>query len=301
MTLDLKSLELFVRVASVGAIGKAGAEFGLSATAATQRIQALESVVGAQLFHRTTRSVSLSSDGEVFLAHAKRIVAGVEDALSDVQCEPHAIKGELRIAGSASFGRKHIAPYLGEFLDRYPKVSIQLHLSDSVFDIIEHGYDLAIRLGELAPSTLKARRLASSPRVLVATPGYLARHGTPKLPADLKAHNCIAREEMRNWELITPEGSICQTRVSGNFSTNYAEAVTEATLTGLGIARKCQWEIAEHLDAGTLVTLLEGYRVAPEWNVFAVRSPSRQPPARVRVFSEFLEEKLQAVPSLAAI
>ncbi len=299
MTLDLKSLELFVRVAAAGAIGKAGAEFGLSPTAASQRIQALEAAVGAQLLHRTTRTVSLSSDGEVFLAHAKRIIADVEDALTDVQCEPHAIQGELRIAGSASFGRKHIAPYVAEFLEKYPKISIQLHLSDSVFDIIEHGFDLAIRLGELAPSTLKARRLAASPRVLVAAPDYLARCGTPESPADLKRYNCIAREEMRNWELITPEGSLSQTRVSGNFSTNYAEAVTEAAVSGLGIARKCRWEIAEHLAEGRLVTLLDGYRVAPEWNVFAVRSPSRLPPVRVRVFSEFLEAKLQAVPSLA--
>ena len=299
MSLDLKSLELFIRVASVGAIGKAGAEFDLSPTAASQRIQTLETAVGAQLLHRTTRTVSLSADGEVFLAHAKRIIADVEDALSDVQCDPHAIQGELRIASSASFGRLHIAPYVAAFLDAYPKISIQLNLSDSVFDIVEHGFDLAIRLGELAPSTLKARRLAASPRVLVAAPAYLDRHDTPKRPADLKAHSCLIRGDMRAWRLRAPDGSLSETKVSGPFATNLAEAITEAALSGLGIARKCKWEIAEHLDAGRLVTFLDSYTVVPEWNVFAVRSPSRLPPPRVRAFTDFMEAKLRAVPSLA--
>lgn len=299
MSLDLKSVELFIRVASVGAIGKAGAEFGLSPTATTQRIQALEKAVGAQLLHRNTRAVSLSADGELFLAHARRIIVDVEDALADVQCDPLAIQGELRIAGSASFGRKHLAPYVSEFLEAYPKVSIQLNLSDSVVDIIEHGFDLAIRLGELAPSTLKARKLAASPRVLVAAPGYIERKGAPEQPADLKAHNCLARGDMRTWSLAAPDGSVCDIKVSGNFAANYAEAMTEAALSGLGIARKCRWEIAEHLSAGALVSVLDSHTVAPEWNVFAVRSPSQLPPARVRAFTDFLEAKLRAVPSFA--
>lgn len=299
MAVDLKSLELFIRVASVGAIGRAGAEFGLSPTAATQRIQALETAVGAQLLHRTTRAISLSADGEVFLAHAKRIIADVEDALADVQGDPHVIQGELRVASSASFGRRHIAPYVAEFLDAYPKLSIQLHLSDAVVDIVEQGFDLAIRLGDLAPSTLKARGLAASPRVLVAAPAYIECHGAPERPVDLKAHNCLARGDVRTWGLKAPDGSISEATVSGNFATNLAEAVTEAALSSLGIARKCKWEIAEHLEAGALVTLLDSYTVVPEWNVFAVRSPSRQPPPRVRAFTDFLEAKLRAVPSLA--
>lgn len=299
MTIDLKSLQLFVRVASVGAIGKAGGEFGLSPTATTQRIQALETAVGAQLLHRTTRTVSLSSDGEVFLAHAKRIVADLDDALSDVQCDPGTIKGELKIASSASFGRKHIAPYLAEFLTLYPKISAQLHLSDTTFDIVENGFDLAIRLGELAPSTLKARRLASSPRVVVASPSYLERHDALTVPADLKSHNCLIRGDMRTWKFRAPDGAGCDTRVSGNFSTNLAEAITEAALTGLGVGRKCLWEISDHLDDGALETVLANYTVLPEWSVFAVRSPARQPSPRVRAFTDFLQAKLQDVPALA--
>ncbi|MEM0924018.1 MAG: LysR family transcriptional regulator, partial [Pseudomonadota bacterium] len=244
MSLDQKSLELFVRVAALGAIGKAGSEFGLSPTAATQRIQALESAVGAQLLHRTTRSVALSSDGEIFLDHAKRIIADLEDALSDMQRDPKSIRGELRVASSASFGRMHIAPYMAAFLEAHPQVTAQLHLSDSVFDIVDNGYDLAIRLGELAPSALKARRLAASPRIVVASPGYLARHEAPKSPADLTGHNCLIRGDLRTWKFRTPDGAAVEVKITGNYATNLAEAITEAALTGVGIARKCRWEVS---------------------------------------------------------
>lgn len=293
MSFDLKSVELFIRVASLGAIGKAGAEFGLSPTATSQRIRSLEADVGAQLLNRTTRAVSLSTDGEVFLARAKQIIADVEDTIAEVQHDESVIKGELRIAASASFGRLHIAPYIEEFLALHPAVSVQLHLSDTPLDIVEQGFDLAIRLGNLAPSTLKARRLAACPRIVIATPAYLERHGTPATPEDLKHHNCLAREDLRNWTFRAPDGTPCEVRTSGNFATNYAEAVTEAAASGLGIARKCKWEVAEYLADRTLIPLMEDYTVTPEWNIYAVRSPSRLPPVRVRAFTDFLQEKIR--------
>ncbi|NOD77601.1 MULTISPECIES: LysR family transcriptional regulator [unclassified Ruegeria] len=298
MDFDLKSLELFVRVARLGAIGKAGTELGLSRTAASQRIQDLEAVVGTQLLHRTTRSVSLSVDGEAFLVHAKRILQDVEDALSDLQSDPHAIGGTLRVAGSASFGRKYLAPFVAEFLDLYPKLSLHLHLSDAPFDIVDYGFDLAIRLGNLTPSTLKARRIGESPRIAVAAPTYLERYGTPQVPAALEHHNCLIRSDLRNWVTRGPDGRIEEVKVSGNFATNLAEAVTEAALTGVGIARKCRWEIDEHLASGALVPVLPDHFVVPEWGIHAVRSPSRTPPARVRAFTDFIARKFQKIPEL---
>lgn len=299
MNLDLKSIELFIRVATLGAIGKAGSEFGLSPTATTQRIQALETAVGTQLIHRTTRAVSLSADGEAFLDHARKIIADVEDALADIQYEPQSIRGELRIAAPASFGRIHVAPYIAEFIDLHPNVSIQLHLTDSVIDIVEQGIDLAIRLGALQSSTLKARKLAESPRMIVAAPGYIARHGQPEFPEDLQDHNCLAREDMRTWKMTGPDADDYEIKISGNFASNSAEAVTEAALTGLGIARKCRWEVAEHLKSGALVPLLSDYTITPEWNVYALRSPSRLTPARVRAFGDFLGQKLRSIPALS--
>ena len=291
MSLDLKSVELFIRVAKLGAMGKAGAEFGLSPTATTQRIRALEAALGTPLLNRTTRTVSLSTDGEVFLTHAQRIVSNVEDAVADVQNDTSAVRGELRIAGSASFGRRFIAPYIGEFLEEHPEASVQLHLSDAVFDIIEHGYDLAIRLGVPQSSTLQSRKLAPNPRIVVAAPSYIERHGLPAHPEDLQNHNCLTLGETRSWTMSASDGSVSETKVQGNFKTNYAEAVTEGVLSGIGIARKCQWEIAEHLTAGTLIPVLEEYTILPEWNVFALRPPALQAPTRVRVFTDFLKSK----------
>ncbi|MEM7745783.1 MAG: LysR substrate-binding domain-containing protein [Pseudomonadota bacterium] len=299
MSLDLRSLELFVRVATLGAIGKAGAELGLSRTTATQRIQDLETTVGAQLLHRTTRSVSLSVDGEAFLEHAKRILGDVDEAISDLQSDPTAVGGELRVASSASFGRKFLAPLVAEFLDRYPKLSVQLHLSDTTFDIVENGFDLAVRLGTLAPSTLKVRRIAESPRIVVAAPSYLTRFGEPQRPSELSEHNCVTRSDVRIWSKRWPDGSVHDCRVSGNFSTNLAEAVTEAALSGVGIARKCAWEVSEHLETGDLVEILQDYTVLPEWSIYAVRSPSRILSVRVRAFTEFLTQKFKDIPSLA--
>ncbi|MEM6974140.1 MAG: LysR family transcriptional regulator [Pseudomonadota bacterium] len=298
MALDPKSLELFVRVAKLGAIGKAGAELGLSRTAATQRVQELESALGVQLLHRTTRTVALSVDGEIFLGHAKRILDDMEDAFSDLQRDPATVSGELRVASSASFGRKHIAPHMAEFLALYPKLSVQLHLSDSAFDIVENGFDLAVRLGELSPSTLKSRRIGDSTRVAVASPDYLARRGIPSVPADLRSHNCLIRSDIRTWTTRGPGGQIEDVRVSGNFSTNLAEAVTEAALSGIGIARKCRWEIAEHLESGELTVVLPHHRVLPEWGIYAVRPPSRTQSPRVRAFTDFITAKFQSIDAL---
>lgn len=298
MSLDPKSLQLFVRVAALGAIGKAGAELGLSRTVATQRIQELEATVGAQLLHRTTRTVSLSVDGEVFLGHARRILDDIDAAFSDLQNDPAAVSGELRVASSASFGRKHLAPLVAEFLERHQKLSVQLHLSDGYFDIVENGFDLAIRLGDLSPSTLKARRVGDSPRMMIASPRYLERVGAPSAPSELCDHNCLIRADARTWTSRGPDGRVESVKVSGSFATNLAEAVTEAALSGVGIARKCRWEVAEHLETGDLIPVLPDYTVLPEWGIFAVRSPTNTPPPRARAFTDFIAEKFQQISTI---
>ncbi|WP_289032294.1 LysR family transcriptional regulator [uncultured Roseibium sp.] len=298
MSIDLKSLELFVRVAALSAIGKAGSEFGLSPTAATQRLQALEATVGAQLFHRTTRTISLSADGEIFLTHAKRILGDVEEALADLQPDPHNIKGELRVACPASFGCLYISTYVTEFLELHPGVTLQLTMNDTVTDIVENGMDMAIRIGALPPSTLKARKLADSPRLLVAAPKYLDRYGFPVGLDDLRTRNCLIREDLRTWSLMLPDGTLQDVKICGNFSSTSAEAITEAALSGLGIARKCTWEIADQLADGTLILVLEDHTITPFWEVFAVRPPSRQPSTRVRAFTDFLKAKFKTTPAL---
>ncbi|MCB1815078.1 MAG: LysR family transcriptional regulator [Candidatus Competibacteraceae bacterium] len=297
MSFEPSTLKLFVRVASLGAFGKAGREFGLSPTAATQRIQGLETELGVKLFNRTTRAVALTADGEVFLVHAKRIIESIEDARSDLSGGTKNIKGELRVAGSASFGRRYIAPYITEFLRAYPDVRVRLELSDGVVDIVEQGFDLALRIGTLTSSTLVARKLAENPRLLVATKAYLDAAGRPQRPEDLAAHNCIVLGENRNWKLRDTTGEVHEVRVTGNFTTNYGEVITEAALAGGGIALKSLWDIRHLLTAGSLLPVLEDYTVEPVWSLWAVRPPGQVAPARVRAFIDFMEMKFRELQS----
>lgn len=292
MNLDLKSVEFFIRVAALGAIGKAGAEFGYSATAASQRIQNLEHVLGAKLLNRTTRSVSLTRDGELFLNHAKKIIADVEDAVTDLQGAGKIIKGELRVTASASFGRRYIVPFIGEFLKQHPEVSIQLELSDSMFDIVRHGFDLALRIGVLEPSTLLAKKIADSPRLLVASKDYVNKYGMPEVTEDLVSHNCLLLGDMRLWQLRNEAGKLSEIKISGNFSTNYGEAITEAALSGTGIALKSKWDVLDYLKSGELIEVLPKHKLEPEWGIWAVRPPGKLMSARVRIFIDYIEAKL---------
>lgn len=294
--IDQISLALFIRVASLGAIAKAGREFGLSATAATQRIQSLEAQLGARLFNRTTRSVALTVDGEVFLRHAKRIVACIEDARSDLQSGTRKVRGELRVTTSASFGRRYVAPHIAEFLLQYPELAVRLDLTDNIVDIVEQGFDVALRIGVLRPSSLVARKLANNPRLLVASPNYLRRCGTPEQPEDLSRHNCIVLGDTRAWTLMTPTGIEHEIRVSGNFTSNYGEAITEAVLGGAGIALKSRWDIQPQLTEGSLIPVLADCAIKPQWSVWAVRPPGPMVPARVRSFLEFMEKKFKLLP-----
>ncbi|MEM9279397.1 MAG: LysR substrate-binding domain-containing protein [Pseudomonadota bacterium] len=298
MTLDPKSLELFVRIATIGAIGKAGTELGFSRTAATERLQELETTVGTQLLHRTTRTVSLTADGEAFLIHARRILSDIDEALSELQDQTPRLSGQLRIASSASFGRKFLVPIVAKFMELYPKLSVQLHLSDTPFDIVKNGYDLSIRLGSPGSSNLKSRHIGESQRIFAAAPSYLEKHGAPTELDELRKHNCIIRSDIRTWQTRRPNGKNEDFRVSGNFDTNLAEAVTEALLAGVGIARKCKWEVAEYLETGELVRVLDDHTVMPQWGIFAVRPGLRKPPARVSSFIDFIEQEFKKIPAL---
>ena len=293
MSFEPSTLKLFVRVAALGAIGKAGREFGLSPTAATQRIKGLEAELNAKLFNRTTRAVALTADGEVFLGHAKRIIESIEDARSDLSGGTRNIKGELRVAGSASFGRRHMAPYIAEFLRAHPDLRVRLELSDGIVDIVEQGFDLALRIGTLSPSTLVARKLAENPRLFVASPAYLEGAGRPRRPEDLASHNCIVLADNRNWKLRDGAGEVHEVRVTGNFTSNYGEVITEAALADAGIALKSLWDIRHLLAEGSLLPVLEDYTVEPVWSLWAVRPPGQMVPARVRAFIDFMEMKFR--------
>ncbi len=201
--------------------------------------------------------------------------------------------GERRVAGSASFGRRYIAPYIAEFLRAYPDVKVRLELADGIVDIVEQGFDLALRIGTLASSSLVARKLADNPRLLVASPTYLSEFGRPQRPENLASHNCIVLDRNRMWKLRGSDGEVHEIRVSGNFTTNYGEAITEAALADAGIALKSRWDIRDLLAEGSLIPVLDDFIIEPLWSVWAVRPPGQMVPARVRVFIDFMEMKFQ--------
>ena len=296
MTLDLNSVQLFTRVAALGAIGQAGAEFGLSPTSSTQHLQRLEAELGVKLLNRTTRAVSLTSDGEVFLAYAVKILEYIEDARLDLSGGDTRITGELRVTASATFGQRYIAPHIPEFLAHHPDAVVRLDLTDTIINIVEQGYDLAIRIGTYPASTLIAHKLADNPRGLVASPAYLDRFGVPKTPSDLVRHTCILLGAERSWRLRALDGSIEEVRVGGRFSSNLGGAITQAVLSDVGIALKSRWDISNYIKAGRLVPVLQDYRAEPAWSIWSIRPAGSFVSARVNIFTRFLEEKFKDIP-----
>lgn len=293
MNIDIKNLALFLRVASLGAIGRAGEEFDLSATNASQRIQTLEAEIGVKLFHRTTRAVTLTPDGQVFIEHAKRILDDVEETRNVFTGNAEAVRGNLRVTVSASFGRSHILPFVPELLSLYPDLHLDLDLSDTVTDIIGQGYDIAFRMGELENSSLLARKLDDDPMMLVASPEYIERAGQPQSPQDLLKHSCIPFGRMRTWQFKDKNDKLHEVTVSGSVSVNLGEAISDLVLSGMGIGLASLWHVGPELSSGKVVPVMPEYRVWPQHKIWAVRPPGRITPARVKVFLDFMQLKIK--------
>ncbi len=292
MGFDLKNLDLFVRVATLGAIGRAGAEFGLSPTNTTQRLQSLEADLGAKLLNRTTRAVSLTPDGEIFLDYAKRILNDAEDARSALSQTGRNVSGKVRVTASASFARSHIVPFVPCFLAQYPEVSLDLDFSDTPADIVADGYDLAFRIGDLAASSLMAQKIGENPVRLVASPEYLDRVGRPKVPEDLLTHTCLPLRDNRNWQFLGPDGQTSTVRVSGPVRVNFGTALGAWTVAGVGIAVASLWHAGPDIRAGRLETVLDDYRIVPETSIWALRPPGRVMPVRVKAFLDFMRVRI---------
>lgn len=288
--MDLDDLALFVRAVAAGNLSAAGRELGLSPAVASKRIAALENRIGARLLHRTTRAVTTTEEGLAFHAHAQRILAEMEEALAAVRPDGEP-RGHLRLTVPASFGRMHISPLVPEFLLAHPGLTMDLHMSDSLVDIVEDGFDLAIRVTAPKDSTLVARRLAPNRRIVCAAPSYLARRGTPRTPDDLARHDCLVNNDLHVWDFEGPDGSRRSVRVSGPLKTNHAEVLRDAVVGGLGIARKSTWDLADHLAKGDLVPLLPEWSIASDVAVWAVYPTARFVPPKVRAFVAFLHDR----------
>ncbi|MEM8813677.1 MAG: LysR family transcriptional regulator [Pseudomonadota bacterium] len=283
-------MEVFARVVTAGSMSAAGREMGLSPAVVSKRLRRLEDRLGTRLLQRTTRQIAMTEAGHGYYERVVAILASVEEAESFVTRRSAIARGTLKVSAPTSFGRLHIAPLLGTFLDSNPDLSINLMLSDDMVDIVGEGFDLAIRIAELSDSSLVARRLAPARRVLCAAPSYLARHGEPQSIADLQDHVCLATAAQDPWRLVGPDdgaGPIV-VHASGPLKTNSNEVVREAALAGLGIALRSTWDVGQELSEGRLKVVLPCYQASPHVGVYAVYPSRRFLPAKVRVFIDYL-------------
>lgn len=286
-------MRLFVRVAHAGSLSAAGRQVGLSPASVSRHINALEDELGVRLLNRTSRKLSLTEAGELYLRRAERVLAEIEDTkslVSQLQVRP---SGTLRVHARISLGSQHIAPSLPAFLTRYPDLRVDLWLSDGSVDLVEQGVDVAIRVGKQQDSSLIARKLASSPRLVCGSPAYLDRTRPPRRPDDLVVHNCLTyRFDLGPpaWRFLGRNG-LKEVRVSGNLQTNNAEALRTAALAGLGLALLPAWSIDGDLRAGRLRAVLTDYQASPtefDDGIYAVYQQTRHLSAKVRIFVDYL-------------
>ncbi|UPR32134.1 LysR family transcriptional regulator [Vibrio crassostreae] len=284
--MNIEHLKLFVRLASTHNISQAGQELGLSPPVASIHIGKLEESLGARLVHRTTRKVSLTEEGMAFLPHAKQILLSVEAGVASVGTGNELPKGVLRISAPSSFGRMHVMPALKGFLAKYPDLSVDISLSDSIVDLVDGGFDVAIRNAELQNSSLIARKLSTDKRILCASPEYLAVHGYPKTPEDLKQHQCINQTGLEGWTFDTPEGDVT-IKKKGAIRVDHGEAVRDVCVDGLGIAMCATWIAYKQLAEGSLVEVLPDYPLKDEAAIWAVYPSAQLLAPKVRVFIDY--------------
>ncbi len=284
--MNVEQLKLFVRIAATHNISQAGAELGLSAAVASTYINKLEQSLGVRLVHRTTRKVALTEDGLAFYQYAEDVLSSVEAARASVGAGSSSPSGTLRIAAPASFGRMHLLPALTEFLQTYPQLKIDLKLSDTIVDLVEGGFDIAVRNSELKDSSLIARKLATDKRIVCASPRYLAQFGEPKRPQDLQSHNCITLMGLDNWTFYNGANPIT-IKVKGNLRTDNGEAIRDACINGMGLTVNSSWSAYQHLLRGDLVEVLADFPLVSQTAIWAVYPSSRQLAAKVRAFIDY--------------
>ena len=285
--MNLDHLQLFVRVSATHNISQAGQELGLSPAVASTYLNKLEESLGVRLIHRTTRKVSLTEEGTAFLPHAEDVLASADAAKASVGVGISSPAGTLRIAAPASFGRMHLVPALKPFLQKFPQLNIDLSLSDTIVDMVEGGFDIAIRNSQLKDSTLIARKLATDKRILCAAPEYVETVGEPESPEDLRLHNCIVLKGIDSWSFQTDSG-VTHIKTKGNFRTDNGEAIRDACVSGLGITINSTWSAYQYLKRGELIQVLEDYPLVSDTAIWAIYPSSRLLAPKVRVFIDYL-------------
>ncbi|NLS18656.1 LysR family transcriptional regulator [Rhizobium sp. P40RR-XXII] len=289
--MDLADVTLFRVIASVGSLSAAARQLGLTPMLVSRRLAGLEAELGARLFHRTTRSLSLTPEGEAFLPHAITLIEARDSAFESVSSGRSGLSGVLKITAPNVIGHSIVVPVVADLIAGNPGLHVDLTLSDGVIDIATTGLDVAVRVALMKPSDMVATKVADNPYTLCASPDYINRHGRPSTTGDLVAHPCIKLHAMDTWPFM--RGSeLHRVRVSGPFSASTVDAVRAACVAGVGIAMMTYWDVHKLIERGELQSIVLS-DVEPVgigiWAVFPTRT---RVPARVRVFIDALRERL---------
>ena len=287
---DFEALAIFAKVVELRSFASAASELALSKATVSKAVSRLEQRLGARLFNRTSRRLALTDAGQKLAERAARLLADGEDAENDALSQSMTPRGLVRLAVPMTFGVRTVAPLLPEFLATYPEVSIDLHLSDAIIDLIGEGFDAGLRIARLPDSSLIARRLCSMPRFTVAAPSYLKRHGRPTHPMHLADHKCFGYAYLSSagiWHYTNASGEQASVRPGCQLRVNNGEAVMPCLLAGLGIADLPEFIVGDAVRSGEVEVILKGWK-QPEGAVHLVMPPGGPRPARVEVLAEFL-------------
>lgn len=282
-------MQSFITVVDTGSFVRAAEVLNLSKAAVSRHVAELEKRLGIRLLHRTTRRVSMTTEGQVFYARGKEVLAELTDVEAEVTARRETVSGLLRINAPFTFGILHLAPLWGPFRERHPQVTLDVTLSDRVVDLVEEGYDLAIRISALADSSLVSRRLATTRMTLCASPGYLTKHGSPRHPSELSRHQVIAYSYLatkNEWHFTGPEGSV-SVHTRPWMHTNNGETCRAAALTHQGVILQPRFVVGDALASGQLIELLPEYR-STDIGIYAVYPSKKHLSAKVRVLIDFL-------------
>src|SRR5215831_4004168 len=294
----LAAIEAFVRVAECGSFSQAAERLHASKSGVSRQVSALEAELGARLLHRTTRALTLTEAGRSYLERATRILADLAEANASVGELQAAPRGKLRVSAPMSFGYLHLAPAVPDFLARHPDVELEMVMNDRFVDVVDEGFDMAVRIGTLADSSLVAKKLAPMRRTVCAAPAYLRQRGTPASPDDLKAHECLCYGNVgvsQEWRFVRPDGRAWPVEVHGRLHANNGDALRAAALRGFGITVLPSFLVGRDFQSGALVSVLDAF-MPQDGGVYAVYPHARHLSPKVRAFVDFLAERFGPDP-----
>ena len=291
-------METFVRVVESGSFSSAARDLHMTPSAVSKMIGRLEDRLGVRLLSRTTRKLSLTEEGRVFYQRITPILSEVAEAEETISLSTAEARGVLKVNASTAFGQYQIVPLIPAMLERYPSLQVELTMTDSIVNLVEEGFDVSIRIGNLTDSSLIARKLGIANRVVVASPVYLERHGVPKCPVDLEQHQCLKLSiptSLNKWEFVLADGPRT-VEVSGRFEADNAIALHEAALAGLGLFRAATFVVGDDIKAGRLVQVLQEFEISGDPGIFIVWPHNRNLSAKVRAFVDTLVDAFSPVP-----